>query len=195
MLEQFNIWTLCLAVLCYSFAVYCTLVWYFSVSRAHVFFKITAFSLFVLLSDSIAYTPSGETLCYPRHLKWLRKAWSLPEGSSVKNGAHAAWTWSWDAGCETMRKTFRQYKCICCSCLLWGRLLSSYGEDEEHFEEVLGRGGSSELVWGAAPGSPWLELIAVLVDRSLYRTLMFGKKTNVFLRVTVELSVYCFFPF
>lgn len=28
-------------------------------------------------------------------------------------------------------------------------------------EEVLGGGGSSELVWGAAPGLPWLELIAV----------------------------------
>lgn len=55
--------------------------------------------------------------------------------------------------------------------------------------------GSSELVWGAALGFPWLELIAVLDDRSLYRMLIFGKETGVFLRVTVELSVYCSFPF
>lgn len=60
---------------------------------------------------------------------------------------------------------------------------------------MLGQGGFSELVWGAASGFPWLELIAILGDRFLYRTLMFGKETDVFLRVTVDLSVYCFFHF
>lgn len=54
---------------------------------------------------------------------------------------------------------------------------------------MLGGGGSSELVWGAAPGLPWLELIAVSDDRSLYRVFTFGKETDVFLRVTVNLSV------
>lgn len=42
----------------------------------------------------------------------------------------------------------------------------------------------------------WLpQLIAVLDDRSAYRALMFAKETGVFLRVMVELSVCCFFPF
>lgn len=47
---------------------------------------------------------------------------------------------------------------------------------------------------GAAPGCPRFELIAILGDSSLYRMLVLGKETGVFLRVTVELSVYCFFP-
>lgn len=145
MLEQFNIWTLCLAVLCYSFAVYCALVWYFSVSRAHVFFKITAFSFFVLLSDSIAYTPSGEILCYRRHLKCIRKAW-FPhlrnEGSSLKNGAHACMDmflrcWMWSAA-DSTQKPQPVYLLLC---PLLGRLLSSYDEVKEHWEEVLGGEG------------------------------------------------------
>lgn len=128
MLEQFNIWTLCLAVLCYSFAVYCALVWYFSVSRTHVFFKISAFSFFVFLSDSTAYTPSGEILCYPRHLKWIRKAWSphsRNEGSSLKNGTHACMDtflrrWMWNAAHNT-----REPQPLCLLlCPLLGRLLS-----------------------------------------------------------------------
>lgn len=143
MLEQFNIWTLCLAVLCYSFTVYCALVWYFSVSRAHVFFKITAFSFFVLLSDSIAHTPSGEILCYPMHLKWIRKAW-FPhlrnEGSSLKNGTHACMDvflrrWMWNAADSTQKP---QPVCL-------GRLLSPCDEVKEHLEEVLG--GEGLLSW------------------------------------------------
>lgn len=149
MLEQFNIWTLCLAVLCYSFAVYCALVWYFSVSRAHVFFKISAFSFFVFLSDSLAYTPSGEILCYPRHLKWIRKAWlphSRNEGSSLKNGTHACMDtflrrWMWNATHNT-QKPQPVYLLLC---PLLGWLLSSYEEVKEHLEEVLG--GEGLLSW------------------------------------------------
>lgn len=145
MLEQFNIWTLCLAILCYSFAVYCALVWYFSVSRAHIFFKISSFYFFVFLSDSIAYTPSGEILCYPRHLKWIRKAWfphSRNEGSSLKNGTHACMDmflrrWMWNAAHNT-QKPQPVYLLLCplgaTAVFLW-----------RHLEEVLS--GEGLLSW------------------------------------------------
>lgn len=46
---------------------------------------------------------------------------------------------------------------------------------------------------GAALG--FLRLIAVFDDRSMYRVLMFGQETGVFLRVAVELSYIAFFLF
>lgn len=170
------VWPYCVTVLQYVVHWSDILVWV-----EHMFFKVTAFSFFVLLPDSIAYTPSGEILCYPRHLKWIGKAWfpcSRNEGSSLKNGTHACMDmflrcWMWN----TVEDTQKLHKCICCSCLLLGWQLSSYDEDKEHFEEMLGGGGSSELV-GSCAWLPLAWLIAVLNDRSLYRTLMFGKETG-----------------
>lgn len=98
-----------------------------------------------------------------------------------------------DGGCEALEDT-QVVGVICCSCLLWGWLLPFCGEARS----TLRRCCVGEVFWagvGSCAQFPLTWLIALLGDRSIYRALLFGKETGVFLRVTVELSAYCFFPF